>query len=163
MLLASLCGSRKLFFSVFIKRDKKFIAIIITRFLADPKSENTAKVPLALTLYSAVISWSYIIINNPVFHQVSYAILVIGVVFRAIKLFNTVPKTYTYEVPRMKCLLWMSAMGFIVAFILWNIDNQFCSNLRSWRSTVPFLMGAVSEVHTKNIWMPCFIVLNFYL
>ncbi|KAK4517260.1 uncharacterized protein ATC70_000592 [Mucor velutinosus] len=116
-------------------------------FLADPKSENTIKVPFALTVYSAVITWSYLIINNPVFHQISYAILVIGVVIRAIKLFNTVPKSYTYEVPRMQCLLWMSALGFIVAFILWNIDNQFCSSLRSWRSTVPFLIGATSELH----------------
>lgn len=120
--------------------------MFIVRFLADPSSKNTAKIPFALTVYSAVVTWSYLIINNPVFHQISYAILVIGVVFRAIKLFNAVPKSYTYEVPRMQYLLWMSALGFIVAFILWNIDNQLCDNLRSWRSTVPFLIGAVSEV-----------------
>jgi dihydroceramidase len=120
--------------------------VFIIRFLANPSSKNTVKVPFALTVYSAVVTWSYLIINNPIFHQLSYAILVIGVVFRAIKLFNAVPKSYTYEVSRMQCLLWMSALGFIVAFILWNIDNQFCSNLRSWRSTVPFLIGSISEV-----------------
>lgn len=129
-----------------VSRPDQLNDCLIVRFLADPKSENTIKVPLALTIYSAVVTWSYLIINNPVFHQISYAILVIGVVVRAIKLFNTVPKSYTYEVPRMQCLLWMSALGFIVAFILWNIDNQFCSSLRSWRSTVPFLVGATSEV-----------------
>lgn len=136
---------------------------LMARFLADPKSENTIKVPLALTVYSAVVTWSYLIINNPVFHQISYAILVIGVVIRAIKLFNTVPKSYTYEVPRMQCLLWMSALGFIVAFILWNIDNQFCSSLRSWRSTVPFLIGATSEVKEEASELPFYIVLTVYL
>lgn len=95
------------------------------------------------------MTYSYIIINNPVFHQVSYALLVFGVVFKSVSLYKKVPDSYTYEKPRLQLLLWIAASGFLIAFGLWNIDNQFCSHLRTWRHTVPLLVGAVSEVR-KN-------------
>ncbi|KAI9480486.1 MAG: alkaline dihydroceramidase [Benjaminiella poitrasii] len=119
-------------------------------YLADPNTKNRFAVPLVLSIYSAVVTYSYLIINNPIFHQVSYAILVIGIVVRATYLFQQLPQQddiNRYEKPRMQMLLWLSALGFIIAFILWNIDNQFCSNLRHWRSTVPVMIGSVSELH----------------
>jgi dihydroceramidase len=81
-----------------------------------------------------------------VFHQVSYAVLVFGVVFKSISLFRKVPDSCTYEKPRLQMLLWSAASGFLIAFALWNVDNQFCSHLRSWRHNVPLLVGGVSEV-----------------
>ncbi|KAI8047593.1 ceramidase-domain-containing protein [Gilbertella persicaria] len=99
--------------------------------LADPNSQNDYKIPTALTLYSAIVTWSYLIINNPVFHQLCYAILILGIVYRSTLLYYKIPETITYERPRMQSLLWLSASGFIIAFILWNIDNEFCGQLRS--------------------------------
>jgi dihydroceramidase len=117
------------------------------RYIADPDFKMASYVlPLGLTIYSVVVTWSYLIINDPVFHQVSYAILVLGVVYRAAYLFNKVPKSLTYEKPRLQSLLCTAALGFILAFILWNIDNQFCSSLRSWRHSVSLLTGSISEV-----------------
>ncbi|KAI8984416.1 ceramidase [Mycotypha africana] len=116
-------------------------------YLADPDCHNDTMIRIGLVIYSAVITYSYIIINNPVFHQVAYGLLVCGVVLRSIVLLKKVPNTFVYEKPRMRALLWMSALGFIIAFILWNIDNQFCEHLKMWRSNVPFLIGSVSELH----------------
>ncbi|KAI8382370.1 alkaline ceramidase 3 [Blakeslea trispora] len=116
-------------------------------FLADPNSSNGYKVPFALALYSAIVTWSYLLINNPVFHQVCYAALILGIVYRSIVLHHQIPKDMTYERSRMQSLLWMSAFGFIIAFGLWNIDNVFCHHLRAWRHTVPLAIGALSELH----------------
>ncbi|KAI8380506.1 alkaline ceramidase 3 [Choanephora cucurbitarum] len=116
-------------------------------FLADPSSPNSYKVPFALTLYSAIVTWSYLLINNPVFHQVCYAALILTIVYRSIVLHQQIPKDMTYERSRMQSILWMSAFGFIIAFVLWNIDNVFCHHLRAWRHTVPLVIGALSELH----------------
>ncbi|KAI7899544.1 ceramidase [Cokeromyces recurvatus] len=118
-------------------------------YLADPNTKNNIIPPLVLFIYSVIITYSYLIINNPIFHQVSYGILVVGIVIRATYLFYQIPqdKSTSYSRPRMRLLLWLSAFGFIIAFILWNIDNQFCMYLRAWRNTVPILIGSVSELH----------------
>jgi dihydroceramidase len=115
-------------------------------FIADPKSTIGRKLPIALVVYSIVVSYAYIIINDPVFHQVAYGLLVVTVVCRAVLLLGKVPETYIYEKPRMKALLLLAALGFIIGFTFWNIDNIFCSALRDWRQTVPTLTGSVSEV-----------------
>ncbi|KAI9365054.1 alkaline dihydroceramidase [Pilaira anomala] len=116
-------------------------------FIADPKSTIGAKLPIALAVYSGIVSYAYIIINDPVFHQVAYALLVLTVVIRSVLLVGKVPEGYVYEKSRMRLLLWMAALGFIVAFILWNIDNQFCLSLRVWRTRVSTLTGSISELH----------------
>ncbi|KAI7891822.1 alkaline ceramidase 3 [Mucor mucedo] len=117
-------------------------------FIADPSSTIGAKLPIGLAIYSILVSYAYIIINDPVFHQVAYGTLVVTVVCRAILLLNKVPaQRYLYERAQMKTLLILAAAGFIVGFTLWNIDNIFCLTLRDWRKTVPTLTGSVSELH----------------
>ncbi|KAG1590933.1 hypothetical protein G6F48_003634 [Rhizopus delemar] len=115
-------------------------------FKADPNHKKNYKLPLILAIYSAIITYSYLIIKNPVFHQVSYALLVFTIVFKSISLQLTVPSV-NYEKSKLEKLLWFSALGFIVAFIVWNIDNQFCTYLRAWRHSVSFIMGSFSELH----------------
>ncbi|KAI8075664.1 hypothetical protein BDF21DRAFT_423415 [Thamnidium elegans] len=117
-------------------------------FIVDPISTIGIKLPIALAICSGTISYVYIIINDPVFHQVSYALLVFCIVFRAILLVGRVPNEYnTYEKPRLQLLLWLAALGFILSFAIWNIDNIYCVSLKSWRSTVSTLTGSVSELH----------------
>ncbi|RCH88137.1 hypothetical protein CU097_010249 [Rhizopus azygosporus] len=115
-------------------------------YVADPNYKRNYKLPLGLILYSAIVTYSYLIINNPVFHQVSYALLIFTIVYKSISLQLTVPSHYQ-EKPALERLLWLSAFGFILAFILWNIDNQFCTHLRTWRHSVPYLVGTLSELH----------------
>ncbi|KAI9302961.1 alkaline ceramidase 3-like protein [Cunninghamella echinulata] len=105
---------------------------------------------LFLFFYSAFVTYSYIIINNPVFHQVSYAILVISIVYRSTYLVHHLPADlprYDYIQPRLVQLLKLSASGFIVAFLLWNIDNVFCTYLRQFRTMVPYALGSISQLH----------------
>lgn len=155
LIISDLCckyyGVAHVSMCVCMKSSLNVIKIPHYRYIAEPNHQVGYKLPLCLTIYSGLVTWSYLIIKDPVFHQISYAILVFGVVYRAISLFQKVPKSLSYERPRVHALLWMSALGFIVAFILWNIDNQFCNSLRAWRHTVSFLTGSISEVNKLNI------------
>ena len=130
----------------FIRIRHQLKKTIVVRYIVEPDHQVGYKLPFALVIYSAIVTYAYLIINDPVFHQISYAILVITVVYRSVVLYNKIPATKTYERPRVSALLWMSAFGFIISFILWNIDNQFCTSLRAWRHTVSFPVGTVSEV-----------------
>lgn len=111
-----------------------------------PENRYGVWLPLALVGYSGFVTWSYLIIKNPVFHQVSYAILVFIIVYRSTSLVRNLPKGAP-EKRQLSLLLKLAASGFLGAFFVWNIDNQFCEQLRSWRSTVPLMVGAISELH----------------
>ncbi|ORX60632.1 alkaline phytoceramidase [Hesseltinella vesiculosa] len=115
-----------------------------------PKNQYGIALVLGLIGYSAFVTYSYLIINNPVFHQVSYAILVIIVVFRSIYLVRHLPggaEQFPYEHPRMVVLLKIAASSFLLAFVIWNIDNVACPVLRHFRTFVPYAVGAVSQLH----------------
>jgi dihydroceramidase len=105
--------------------------------------------PLILFLlgYSAFVTYSYLIINDPVFHQVAYAILVITIVFRSVYLVKHLPPQTTNERPHLVRLLRLAAAGFIISFAVWNVDNQFCSYFRHARTLVPYAVGALTQLH----------------
>lgn len=112
-----------------------------------PETKYGVALPIFLVGYSAFVTYSYIIINNPVYHQVCYALLVFTVVFRSIYVCRQITGPFKeYERPRMEFLLWIAASSFLGAFIVWNIDNQFCSFLRNWRDIVGLPLAALSEV-----------------
>ncbi|KAI9259497.1 alkaline dihydroceramidase [Phascolomyces articulosus] len=117
-------------------------------FEVHPQKRYGVLLPLFLVGYSAFVTYSYIIINNPVYHQVCYGLLVGTVVIRSVYVCHRIPTAYqAYEQIWMSRLLWMGAGCFGCAFLVWNIDNQFCSFLRDWRSTVGLPIGAISELH----------------
>ncbi|KAG2178293.1 hypothetical protein INT44_001443 [Umbelopsis vinacea] len=111
-----------------------------------PENRYGIWLPLALIGYSVFVTWSYLIIKNPVFHQVSYAILVFTVVFRSTSLVKRLPKD-SPERPQLAFLLKLAASGFLGAFLVWNVDNQFCDQLRAWRGTVNVAVGSISQLH----------------
>jgi dihydroceramidase len=99
--------------------------------------------------YSVFVTWSYLIINDPVFHQVAYAFVIFIIVIRSLYTVLSLPRTatYDYEYPRLLKLLKLAAAGFIISFGVWNIDNQCCSYLRHFRSMVPYALGALTQLH----------------
>ncbi|KAI9315599.1 alkaline ceramidase 3 [Dichotomocladium elegans] len=113
-----------------------------------PEKRYSLGFPLFLVGYAAFVTYSYLIINNPVYHEVCYGLLVASIVFRSIYVVHTLPPVFSkYEKPAMTRLLWTAALCFGGAFIIWNIDNQFCSTLRDWRHVVGLPLGAISELH----------------
>ncbi|KAI8081392.1 ceramidase [Halteromyces radiatus] len=127
-----------------------YVGCIMVYFSVEVYSKAKYGISLVLFLmgYSAFVTYSYLIINDPVFHQVAYALLVITIVFRSVYIVRHLDRTtYQYEHPRLVRLLKLAAAGFILAFGIWNVDNQFCSYLRHFRTTVPYALGALSQLH----------------
>ncbi|KAI7879241.1 alkaline phytoceramidase [Lichtheimia hyalospora FSU 10163] len=112
-----------------------------------PQKRYGFMLPLFLVGYSAFVTYSYLIIKNPVYHQVCYALVVFAIVFRCIYVNRSVPSIYVYERRWLTRLLWSGASCFVIAFVVWNIDNQFCNSLRGWRTIVGLPLGAISELH----------------
>ncbi|BFZ00462.1 hypothetical protein BsWGS_03501 [Bradybaena similaris] len=81
-----------------------------------------------LIAYCIVVTLVYILINDPIFHQVSYAVMVCCIVVLASRICLTSNCS--------KLFFLVSLLTYILGFLLWNIDNIFCSNLRSIRSQI---------------------------
>uniref|UniRef100_UPI00358E40CF alkaline ceramidase 3 n=1 Tax=Myxine glutinosa TaxID=7769 RepID=UPI00358E40CF len=105
------------------------------------KSKNTNNYPLGifLFLYSVMVTAVYLAWKEPIFHQVMYALLVSSLILRSVYLAHWI-------YPQVQPLVY-SAMGiFFVGFILWNVDNLFCSSWRKVRAEVPVL-GVLTQFH----------------
>ncbi|KAI8150128.1 ceramidase [Fennellomyces sp. T-0311] len=117
-------------------------------FEIHPQKRYGIKLPIFLVAYSAFVTYSYIIINNPLYHQVCYGLLVFTVVFRSVYVGRKIPSAYSaYEKVWMTRLLWIAASCFGGAFAVWNVDNAFCASLRGWRAIVGLPLAAISELH----------------
>ncbi|XP_072118702.1 alkaline ceramidase 3 isoform X2 [Mobula birostris] len=107
------------------------------------KHKNTRNYLLAfiLVLFSGIVTIVYLQWKEPVFHQVMYGFLVGCLVLRSIYI-------VTWVYPWLRPLAYTSLSVFMMGFILWNVDNILCDNLREVRQKVPFhLLGALTQFH----------------
>lgn len=103
-----------------------------------PKSTNY---PLAafVVLYSACVSISYVMLQQPVFHQAAFGLVTICIIARTFYC----ARRMTYS----KFLLWYPLVMYVAAFTLWLIDNNFCDQLRAIRSHLPFPFSGFFQLH----------------
>ncbi|EPE03254.1 alkaline phytoceramidase [Ophiostoma piceae UAMH 11346] len=116
----------------------------------------SALVGAGLTALAATITVVYYITKDPVFHQLSYGALTVGIVLQSMYTMEyqlrpvlkaRVPDTANAIMDKIwrMCL---SGIGlFLVGFVLWNIDNVYCGHLRSWRHAVLLPWSVVLEGH----------------
>ncbi|KAF3480248.1 alkaline phytoceramidase [Arthroderma uncinatum] len=124
---------------------------------------------------SIFITLYYHYIQDPVFHQVAYAVLTAIVVFRSMwvmevtlrpsfqrsrnqnKPHPSIP-TITVngetlderDIRILKSMWAMVAYGlstFLGGFVIWNLDNEYCSTLRGWRREIGLPWGILLEGH----------------
>merc|ERR1712000_674608 len=111
---------------------------------------------LALLCLSGTITFHYHTTKDPVFHQVAYAALTATVVFRSIWVMETQlrPALATRNSDRARHILqtmWtMVATGLLVfvgGFMIWNLDNAFCTEIRRLRRAVGLPWAILLEGH----------------
>lgn len=95
-----------------------------------------------------VFTYIYIFIwRNPVFHQVFYAFLNFGLIFKslsAVRRFITDDRTRKLEYK----MLTLAFGLFLFGFIIWNIDNVYCSSITYFRRHFLGLpLGFLTEGH----------------
>ncbi|KAH9514647.1 Alkaline ceramidase 3 [Bulinus truncatus] len=128
--------------------------LIYSLYMIDSKpNEENVVLRFILIIYCIIVTLVYILVNVPIFHQVAYGLMVSCIVILA-------SKTLLF----MKCnrkLYFLSLMTYGLGFLLWNVDNVFCSNLRSIRAhPVGQVSGMLFECHA---WWHIFAGIGTYL
>lgn len=115
---------------------------------------------LGTFLTTCAFTYTYIFIyRNPVFHQVFYAILNFGVIYKSIKTIQLVVPVQKTRFKLYKLLIFSFSL-FIFGFFIWNLDNIFCSNLIFLRRNYLGLpLGVLLEGHG---WWHVFTGLGIY-
>ncbi|CAD6574703.1 MAG: hypothetical protein TREMPRED_001205 [Tremellales sp. Tagirdzhanova-0007] len=104
--------------------------------------------------YAAVLFWcifvtfSYLYLPNPIYHQIAFAFILISAVVRNIFLIQRVPQGHPIIAHVTRTMAW-GVLTFAGGFTIWNIDNIFCTQLRAVRESIGW-MGFLLEGH--GIW-----------
>ncbi|KAJ3081942.1 Alkaline ceramidase 3 [Rhizoclosmatium hyalinum] len=113
-------------------------------------NKNNTLLAVGLAAYCIAVTAIYLYLKNPVFHEVSYAIL-------AAILFITPPiqyyhiknnyKQYAKRVPGLWKLYWFGAVSYLGGFAIWGIDNNFCEEVRATRAYLGFPLSIFFQLH----------------
>lgn len=89
--------------------------------------------------YAVVTSLMYLTVNEPVFHELCYSIIVVLL---------TLYSTYQFrKLGGSRSLYFVSLSAYAVGFILWNIEVQFCPSLRHVCDSVVWPLKPVTQLH----------------
>ncbi|XP_071798724.1 alkaline ceramidase 3-like isoform X1 [Asterias amurensis] len=105
-----------------------------------PNSPNY-KLMVILLLYAVSVTGIYTLTKDPVIHQAAYGGLVLMTVCRGTYCFYYSEQEFS---PR---LLLLSICLYLLAFLLWNIDNAFCDQLKYMRSFIPTPLDVFLQLH----------------
>ncbi|KAJ2685021.1 alkaline ceramidase ydc1, partial [Coemansia spiralis] len=105
------------------------------------------KVPLALGLVQVAITLAYLFwLQSPVFHQVVFGVTALGGVFFGYKRLHEMEISNGTRRVLFRLNL-LGLLGMLSGFLVWNLDNIFCHQLRSYRSYVGTPLDALLQLH----------------
>ncbi|XP_071839552.1 alkaline ceramidase 3-like isoform X2 [Apostichopus japonicus] len=111
-------------------------------FECHSKRDHHNKGLIALLLFvCAGVTGIYITFKNPYLFQAAYGTLVIVMIVRGFYL--SCWKCVEYS----KYLFIYAVATYASGFILWNIDNHFCPQIRSLRQSLPFPLAVFTQLH----------------
>lgn len=82
---------------------------------------------------------------NPIYHQIAFAFILLTTVGRNIYLIQRLPDNH-WAKPAVKRTMFKGVVTFALAFVIWNIDNICCDQLRKARERLG-VWGFVLEGH----------------
>lgn len=94
-----------------------------------------------LIIYSVLFSALYLTFPYPIIHQVLYGFMIVIMIYLGL-----LPILKTKDPVSIKLFL-NGVIIFLIAFILWNIDNHFCSTLQQFRESAPSYINPLSQLH----------------
>ena len=87
-----------------------------------------------IAIYCLVVTYVYLLVwKDPMFHEVAYSLMVVAIIMENVILIKTLKSS--------KRLYLVSFVYYAFGFFLWNLDNKFCSNLKTYRSSIEHLFG----------------------
>ncbi|KAH9849242.1 alkaline phytoceramidase [Lenzites betulinus] len=115
------------------------------------KGSNAPYLAAIFFAFNILFTWSYYLSRDPVYHQVVFA----GIMF--ISLFRTIYLLRNEEIgkrippgPRAAItrLFLLGAVTFTSGFLVWNLDNVFCSTLTDWKTAIGWPAAFFLEGHS---------------
>ncbi|ORY31430.1 ceramidase-domain-containing protein [Naematelia encephala] len=100
---------------------------------------------LVLTAWCLFVTFSYLYLPNPVYHQVAFAAILLGTTARNVTLIRRLPSAHPGRKLVTRYMAW-GIFTFAAGFGIWNLDNIFCTYLRSWRELLG-IWGFLLEGH----------------
>jgi dihydroceramidase len=87
-----------------------------------------------ISAYCVSVTIVYLFIwTNPVFHEISYSLMVITIISQSFMLIN--------KLSMSKKLYLLSMFYYAFGFFLWNLDNNFCTYLQTFRGYIDSAFG----------------------
>jgi len=140
-----------LWYEMQIWDELSMVAVISLALLAAETKDNSLplhrdKVAWLLALYFAVITGVYLKLRNPLFHQIAFGALVLTAMYRMYGHYQRLPRAkFVHGLANQLAVV--SYFGAIVGFLLWNIDNECCLQLRVWRTHLGWPFEALLQFH----------------
>lgn len=102
-----------------------------------------------VTVLAGTITAIYLVIRDPTFHQVSYALLNLFIVVQSYKVIrDTIDKTkYAKEISQMRTLMIKGVGFFGFGYLLWNLDIHLCVKITQLKRWVGIPYGFLLEGH----------------
>jgi dihydroceramidase len=108
-----------------------------------------------ILIYCLLFTFIYLFIwKNPIFHEVSYSLMVLVIVIESFTLIR--------KLQCSKRIYLLSLVYYLFGFFLWNLDNNFCAYLKHYRNFIDKLVGYNPNDYS-NLSAVCFNVLAVLL
>ncbi|PPQ83777.1 hypothetical protein CVT26_004865 [Gymnopilus dilepis] len=104
-----------------------------------------------LALFDGVFTWSYMLNRNPLYHQLTFALLVLSTALRISYILKHTPARTLIPPHKKKSIISFFSTGaaiFALGFVVWNLDNIFCGVLTRWKVSVGWPAAFLLEGHS---------------
>ncbi|OMJ16174.1 Alkaline ceramidase 3 [Smittium culicis] len=112
----------------------------------EPEIKYGHILPSFIILLNLAITIAYIYLLNPVFHQVSFGLVITYDFYKSYILLSKLPNSGSSK-KQLKSLLIRGFFSFLIGFAAWNLDNICCKNLRTLRLILGPPFDALLQMH----------------
>ncbi|KAI0654509.1 alkaline phytoceramidase [Cubamyces menziesii] len=119
------------------------------------RDSNALRLSIIFIAFNALFTWSYYLSRDPVYHQVVFAGIMFTTLFRTLYLLRNGEIAQRLPLgPRSAVTrLFLTGAGtFAFGFLIWNLDNVFCSTVTHWKNSIGWPAAFVLEgKHIRHI------------
>ncbi|RXK41635.1 dihydroceramidase [Tremella mesenterica] len=109
--------------------------------------------PLSMLAWDFFVTFSYIYLPNPIYHEIAFASILFTTLFRSVSLIRRLPSDH-HTRPFVTRTMLVGSAVFALGFGVWNVDNIFCVQLRKIRGYMGvygFLLEAVGVLRWTDV------------
>ncbi|EJF67253.1 alkaline phytoceramidase [Dichomitus squalens LYAD-421 SS1] len=117
----------------------------------DLRQSNAGQLGVIFMVFNVLFTWSYYTNRNPIYHQAVFAVLMLTTTFRTAYLLRHGEISKRLHQAQRSTIARMFGSGaatFAFGFLIWNLDNVFCSHITRWKQSVGWPAAFLLEGHS---------------